>query len=166
MLAQLRTVAAICAGIFGTVLIAYALRGQDVSHTHPGALTHSFVLIAVAQFVGACGEEFGWRYFLTPYLRTRYGVLTTGTIVGVLWGLWHVQVFAVGRPGAGPGRGRDGGGGDPGPAVAARELLADQAGAIGYLLKDRVSDAGQFVDGCTRRSTVSSTDPMASSTGR
>ncbi|GAA4984009.1 response regulator [Actinopolymorpha pittospori] len=28
----------------------------------------------------------------------------------------------------------------------ARELLADQAGAVGYLLKDRVSDADRFVD--------------------
>jgi DNA-binding NarL/FixJ family response regulator len=32
----------------------------------------------------------------------------------------------------------------------ARELLADQAGAIGYLLKDRVSDAGQFIDAVRR----------------
>ena len=32
----------------------------------------------------------------------------------------------------------------------ARELLADGAGAIGYLLKDRVSDAGQFVDAVRR----------------
>ncbi|MEV0713861.1 response regulator transcription factor [Asanoa sp. NPDC050611] len=32
----------------------------------------------------------------------------------------------------------------------ARELLADQAGAIGYLLKDRVSNGGQFVDAVRR----------------
>ena len=32
----------------------------------------------------------------------------------------------------------------------ARELLADQAGGIGYLLKDRVSDGGQFVDAVRR----------------
>jgi DNA-binding NarL/FixJ family response regulator len=32
----------------------------------------------------------------------------------------------------------------------ARELLADGAGAIGYLLKDRVSDAGQFLDAVRR----------------
>ncbi|MET8908182.1 response regulator transcription factor [Micromonospora sp. NPDC004551] len=32
----------------------------------------------------------------------------------------------------------------------ARELLADQAGAVGYLLKDRVSDGGQFVDAVRR----------------
>ncbi|MDG4786787.1 response regulator transcription factor [Micromonospora sp. WMMD1102] len=32
----------------------------------------------------------------------------------------------------------------------ARELLADRSGAIGYLLKDRVSDVGQFVDAVRR----------------
>ena len=28
----------------------------------------------------------------------------------------------------------------------ARELMSDRAGAVGYLLKDRVSDIGQFID--------------------
>jgi DNA-binding NarL/FixJ family response regulator len=32
----------------------------------------------------------------------------------------------------------------------ARELLSDRAGAVGYLLKDRVSDVGQFVDSVRR----------------
>ena len=32
----------------------------------------------------------------------------------------------------------------------ARELLADGAGAVGYLLKDRVSHTGQFVDAVTQ----------------
>ncbi|MEV7781212.1 response regulator transcription factor [Kitasatospora sp. NPDC088351] len=32
----------------------------------------------------------------------------------------------------------------------ARELLADGSGAVGYLLKDRVSNAAQFVDAVTR----------------
>jgi DNA-binding NarL/FixJ family response regulator len=32
----------------------------------------------------------------------------------------------------------------------ARELLADQRGGIGYLLKDRVSDIGEFVDAVKR----------------
>jgi DNA-binding NarL/FixJ family response regulator len=32
----------------------------------------------------------------------------------------------------------------------ARELLSDQAGGVGYLLKDRVMDVGQFVDSVRR----------------
>ena len=34
-------------------------------------------------------EELGWTGFAVPRLRRRYGVLTTGLIVGVLWGAWH-----------------------------------------------------------------------------
>ena len=34
-------------------------------------------------------EELGWTGFAIPRLRRRYDVLTTGLIVGVLWGAWH-----------------------------------------------------------------------------
>lgn len=37
-------------------------------------------------------EELGWTGFATPRLRQRYGVITTGLIVGLLWALWHVLV--------------------------------------------------------------------------
>ncbi|MGR4879498.1 CPBP family intramembrane glutamic endopeptidase [Streptomyces sp. LARHCF249] len=62
--------------------------------TRPGSLQHSFALIVVAQLVGACAEEIGWRCLLQPLLRTRFGVLASSVTVGVLWGLWHVPVFA------------------------------------------------------------------------
>lgn len=37
-------------------------------------------------------EELGWTGFAVPGLRLRYGVLTTGLIVGLLWGAWHFLV--------------------------------------------------------------------------
>jgi membrane protease YdiL (CAAX protease family) len=39
--------------------------------------------------VGGFLEELGWTGFAVPRLRLRYGVLTTGLFVGVLWGAWH-----------------------------------------------------------------------------
>ena len=48
--------------------------------------------IAVGLMVGIF-EELGWTGFAIPRLRRRYGVLTTGLIVGVLWGAWHFIVF-------------------------------------------------------------------------
>jgi CAAX protease family protein len=48
--------------------------------------------IAVGLMVGIF-EELGWTGFAVPRLRLRYGVLTTGLIVGVLWGAWHFIVF-------------------------------------------------------------------------
>jgi membrane protease YdiL (CAAX protease family) len=37
-------------------------------------------------------EELGWTGFAVPGLRARYGALTTGLIVGLLWGAWHFLV--------------------------------------------------------------------------
>ena len=39
-------------------------------------------------------EELGWTGFAVPRLRLRYGVLATGLIVGLLWGLWHFPLFS------------------------------------------------------------------------
>src|SRR5215208_4254346 len=52
----------------------------------------SFVLmgIVVALVVGIF-EEIGWTGFAVPtLLKQHYGVLSTGFIVGVLWGAWHL----------------------------------------------------------------------------
>ncbi|MFF4845841.1 CPBP family intramembrane glutamic endopeptidase [Streptomyces collinus] len=75
------------------VLGYYAVRGE-VPFTSPGSLQHAFTLIVVAQLVGACGEEVGWRCFLQPLLRSRLGTVASSVVVGALWGAWHVQVFA------------------------------------------------------------------------
>jgi uncharacterized protein len=40
-------------------------------------------------------EELGWTGFSIPRLRRRYGVLATGLIVGVLWGVWHVPFIRL-----------------------------------------------------------------------
>jgi membrane protease YdiL (CAAX protease family) len=39
-------------------------------------------------------EELGWTGFAVPRLRLRYGGLTTGLIVGLLWGAWHFPLFS------------------------------------------------------------------------
>lgn len=41
---------------------------------------------------GGLLEELGWTGFAVPTLRMRYGVLSTGLIVGLLWGVWHFLV--------------------------------------------------------------------------
>ncbi len=40
-------------------------------------------------------EELGWTGFATPELRKRFGVLGTGLMMGVLWGLWHYPIFSA-----------------------------------------------------------------------
>ncbi|MDX3224372.1 type II CAAX endopeptidase family protein [Streptomyces sp. ME19-01-6] len=72
----------------------YALATGDAHATDPRTLDHPFALIVVAQLIGACGEEIGWRCFLQPLLRTRFGPLAASAAIGAGWGVWHVQVFA------------------------------------------------------------------------
>jgi membrane protease YdiL (CAAX protease family) len=37
-------------------------------------------------------EELGWTGFAVPRMRRRFGVFTTGLVVGLLWGAWHLLV--------------------------------------------------------------------------
>jgi membrane protease YdiL (CAAX protease family) len=45
-------------------------------------------------------EELGWTGFAVPRLRLRYSILTTGLIVGVLWGGWHILSNVIWGSGA------------------------------------------------------------------
>ena len=64
----------------------------------PGILTSSdkvslLVSGLVAGILVGIFEELGWTGFAIPRLRLRYGVLATGLIVGLVWGLWHMPLF-------------------------------------------------------------------------
>lgn len=60
------------------------------------SLPFPFWVLVITMIVGAAGEELGWRAYLQPYLETRFPVLGSSLIVGLLWGLWHVGGFANG----------------------------------------------------------------------
>jgi uncharacterized protein len=54
----------------------------------------ALLLVGLATALGAgFFEELGWTGFAIPELRRRYGVLTTGLVVGVLWAAWHLLVY-------------------------------------------------------------------------
>ncbi len=71
----------------------------------PGTFTSddkaALLLVGIA-YGPAAGffEELGWPGVAVPGLRPRYGVLSTGVIVGVLWGAWHflVNLWGSGGP--------------------------------------------------------------------
>jgi uncharacterized protein len=79
------------------VLLALLLSSSEYL---PTILTTSdkvslLLLGIVGTFVGGIFEELGWTGFATPTLlrRMRYGVLGTGLIVGVLWGVAHFPLY-------------------------------------------------------------------------
>jgi uncharacterized protein len=79
------------------VLLALSLSSPEYL---PTILTTSdkvslLLLGIVGTMVGGIFEELGWTGFATPTLlrRMRYGVLGTGLIVGVLWGVAHFPLY-------------------------------------------------------------------------
>ena len=46
-------------------------------------------------FVGALGEETGWRGYALPQLQRRFSPLASSLILAVLWFGWHVPQFWV-----------------------------------------------------------------------
>ncbi len=60
------------------------------------------LMIIIGGLVGALVagffEELGWTGFAIPRLRSRYNIITTGLIVGIVWGIWHFPLFMIKDP--------------------------------------------------------------------
>ena len=55
------------------------------------------VLGGVINIVPTFGEEWGWRGYLMPKLATRLSIVPTMLVTGIIWGLWHAPVVALGH---------------------------------------------------------------------
>lgn len=82
--------AVVAAVLFGLTLISPAFTPGLLTTQDPARL---LILGLGAGFIGGgLLEELGWTGFAVPTLRQRYGILATGLIVGVLWGMWHLLI--------------------------------------------------------------------------
>jgi len=69
-------------------IAAFVPLGGPAPHLDPSALA-LLILFPVFSCSTMC-EEIGWRGFALPRLQTRFNTLISATIVGVLWGFWHL----------------------------------------------------------------------------
>ncbi len=51
----------------------------------------------IANFFTCFGEEWGWRGYLMPKLGHRMRIVSTLVVSGVIWGLWHAPLTALGH---------------------------------------------------------------------
>lgn len=58
-------------------------------------------MAAIWPVMAALGEELGWRGFLFPRLLSRFGLVGSAVIVGLVWGAWHLPADFVGLKGFG-----------------------------------------------------------------
>jgi membrane protease YdiL (CAAX protease family) len=83
-------------------IVLAAMAGSIVIHAvaghswWSGGLPFPVWAMVLTMVVGAAGEELGWRSYLQPYLQTRFSVLRSSLIVGLLWGFWHIGGFEHG----------------------------------------------------------------------
>ena len=52
------------------------------------------VVFAVMNFAGGA-EEHGWRGIMQTRMQTSVSLLITWTIIGILWGVWHLPLFLI-----------------------------------------------------------------------
>ncbi|MBM3137913.1 MAG: CPBP family intramembrane metalloprotease [Chloroflexi bacterium] len=56
----------------------------------------AFLIAPVLNFIATFGEEFGWRAYLLPKLRSL-GDRKALILSGLIWGVWHWPVIAMGH---------------------------------------------------------------------
>ncbi|WP_454730128.1 CPBP family intramembrane glutamic endopeptidase [Cellulosimicrobium protaetiae] len=52
-----------------------------------------FALVSLC--AGPLSEEFGWRGYAQPRLRRRRSPLATSVVLGAVWAVWHLPLFAL-----------------------------------------------------------------------
>ena len=89
------------AAFLGIALIAMLVTGQALPRVADFGKFSGLPAIGLAgvllliTFVGALGEETGWRGYALPQLQRRFSPLASSFILAVAWFLWHLPQFFV-----------------------------------------------------------------------
>jgi membrane protease YdiL (CAAX protease family) len=83
------------------VIMALLLIFSQFSDAYLPALfteTNKATLLLTGIFMGlvvGLFEELGWTGFAVPRLRQKFSVFSSGIILGLFWGLWHLPLFVA-----------------------------------------------------------------------
>ncbi|WP_342431618.1 type II CAAX endopeptidase family protein [Neobacillus sp. FSL H8-0543] len=69
--------------------IAISLFGITYKPWNGSAMFYFINIIAI--LLGCTAEEIGWRGFLLPQFQKRYSPILSSLMVGILWGVWHLN---------------------------------------------------------------------------
>ena len=56
------------------------------------------LLVGMNLVMGPLGEELGWRGYLLPRLVPSVGLVGAALLVGIVWALWHLPLWAFDSP--------------------------------------------------------------------
>jgi len=60
-------------------------------------VAEAFLLGPILNFITCFGEEWGWRGYLLPKMAAKIPMIPMLFINGVIWGLWHAPLTAIGH---------------------------------------------------------------------
>lgn len=103
--------------ILGAVVYFLIFRGQFdadcgylqtlMAMKNPEKINYSALMIAqgvqallmgpILNFITCFGEEWGWRGYLLPKMAKKFSPIPMLLINGIIWGLWHAPLTAVGH---------------------------------------------------------------------
>lgn len=91
-------------GLNFTALLANQAAAAGVAPELPNVVVLAAIQIAVGVFLGPLlniattfGEEWGWRGYLLPKLARTMKITPTLLVSGIIWGLWHAPITALGH---------------------------------------------------------------------
>ena len=83
---------------FGRVAVSVAISGEFAAFSSILKSATFWIQLAVLPvnffllFAAFFGEEYGWRYYLQPFLQKRFGLRGGVLLLGLVWGIWHLPV--------------------------------------------------------------------------
>ena len=80
-------------GVFDTNVLPNAGMPNSMALLIPASAILNGVFVSFAAF----GEEFGWRAYMMPKLKSLMGKYPALIVGGIIWGLWHAPLTCVGH---------------------------------------------------------------------
>lgn len=85
-----------------TLAKAYQDSGLEVSTIQLQSTMITQIITAILigpliNFITCFGEEWGWRGYLLPKMKRKFKILPVLLINGLIWGIWHAPLTALGH---------------------------------------------------------------------
>ena len=80
-------------GLFDTSVLPDSGMPNSMALLIPVSSVSNGVIVSFAAF----GEEFGWRAYMMPKLKSLMGRYPALIVGGVIWGLWHAPLTCIGH---------------------------------------------------------------------
>ena len=82
--------------ILTSLLLSPVGFGEHIAATATAAVAAGggpLLFVITYLIAGPLAEEFGWRGYVQPRLRRRFGPVLTSGVLGVGWAIWHIPLF-------------------------------------------------------------------------